>query len=136
MTLTGTITPDQIGPGSHGNKRVLHITQNSRNRTSPGCRFVIKKLIIESKIQQYREKINNEVIQSEGEIYWETKLTLEHFGSNEPSSGLWGRIRVMLNQQLMFEKNQTKTLGKLYIYIYIHMYIFDILVFPGFCILF
>ena len=38
-------------------------------------------------------------IQVEGEIYWEAKSTLYCFGSNEPSSGLWGMILVMLNQR-------------------------------------
>ena len=37
------------------------------------------------------------IIQVEGEIYWETKSTLKRFGFNEPSSGLWGMILVMLN---------------------------------------
>ena len=27
-TLTGTITPDQSGPNSNGNKQVVHIPQN------------------------------------------------------------------------------------------------------------
>ena len=54
-----------------------------------------------------KREINNKVIQVEGEIHWEAKSTLQHFGSNKPSSGLWGMILVMLNQQ--------------YIYIYIYM---------------
>ena len=40
---------------------------------------------------------DNKVIQVEGEIYWEIKLTLWCFGSTEPSSGLWGVVLVMLS---------------------------------------
>ena len=40
------------------------------------------------------KKIDNKVIQVEGEIYWKAKSTLERFGSNEPSSGLGGIILV------------------------------------------
>ena len=43
----------------------------------------------------YIYKIDNKVIQIEGEIYWEAKSTLQCFSSNEPSSG--GMIFVMLN---------------------------------------
>ena len=34
-TLTGTNIPDQRGPGSNGNERVLNIPQNSRTEASP-----------------------------------------------------------------------------------------------------
>ena len=50
------------------------------------------------KINDIENKFDNKVIQA-GEIYWETKLTIESFGSNEPSSGLGGLILVILNQQ-------------------------------------
>ena len=66
-------------------------------------------------IQQYRENIDNKVIQAEGEIYWETKLIIKCFSSNEQSSGLGGMILVMLNQQLIFNKNLYKNLEKIYI---------------------
>ena len=56
-----------------------------------------------------RGKIDNKVIQVEGENYWEAKLKLLRFSSNEPSSGL----RVMLNQQWMFKKTKYKNLGEI-----------------------
>ena len=34
-TLTATTTQDQSGPGSNGNKGVLHIPQNLRTGASP-----------------------------------------------------------------------------------------------------
>ena len=33
-------------------------------------------------------KTDYNVIKVEGEIYWKAKLTLQHFGFNEPLSGL------------------------------------------------
>ena len=42
-TLTGTITPDQNGPGSNGNVEVLHIPQSSRTAASqsdPGLSYI------------------------------------------------------------------------------------------------
>ena len=53
-------------------------------------------------MKYYIEKNWYKVIQVEGKIYWEAKSTLYHFSSNEPSSGLWGMILVMLNQRWMF----------------------------------
>ena len=55
-------------------------------------------------------KIDDEVIQVEGENYWEAKSRLLRFGSYETSSGLWGMILVILNQQWMFRN--TKTYGE------------------------
>ena len=51
----------------------------------------------------YREKIDNKLFQTGGEINWERESMLQRFGSNEPSSGLSGMILVMLNQRRIFE---------------------------------
>ena len=61
----------------------------------------------------YIRKMDNKVIQVEGEIYWEAKSTLQCFGSNEPPSGLWGMILVMLNQWWMLKNTKYKNLGKI-----------------------
>ena len=53
-------------------------------------------------------KIDNKVIQVEGKIYWETKSTLNRFGFNKPSSGLWWMILEMLNQLWMFKNTNYK----------------------------
>ena len=39
MTLTGTITPGQSGPGSNGDETVLHIPPNSKTEASPSDGF-------------------------------------------------------------------------------------------------
>ena len=57
------------------------------------------------KYREYKEKIDNKVIQVEGEIYWEAKSTLQRFASNEPSSGLWRILLVMLNQRCLKVQN-------------------------------
>ena len=40
VSLTGTTTPDQSGPESNGNERVLHISQKCKTGTSPSDSFM------------------------------------------------------------------------------------------------
>ena len=109
-TLSGTITQSQSEPENNG------IPQSSSNsRVSPSDCLEPYGIKQWSKIRHYREKIDNKVIQAEGEIYWETKSSLQRFGSDESSLGLGGMIIVMLNQRWMFKKLYKKPREYLYI---------------------
>ena len=55
-------------------------------------------------------KVDSKLIQVEEEIYWVAKSIL---GSNEPSSGLWGMILVMLNQWWVFTDTKIQKPGKI-----------------------
>ena len=56
-------------------------------------------IYIEYMICKHRENIDNEVIQAKERFIVKQSQQLQCFGSNEPSSGQWGMILVMLNQR-------------------------------------
>ena len=60
----------------------------------------------------YREKIDNNLIQVEGEIYCQAKSAHSPFGSNAPSSGMSRIILMMLNQRWMFKNTKIQKLSE------------------------